>query len=125
MISTDSRHDVKPDDILQRLGGCGRFQFLLAFMVQAMKIVVAWSMSGNAFFAYVPKWRCSDAVVSNITTNITGYDHVLNLTEPTTKPADRWRQRCELPSGDKCTNFEFDDNIHTLVDEVNVLSSLI
>ncbi|KAL4218479.1 hypothetical protein ACF0H5_023213 [Mactra antiquata] len=123
----NSSDDLKPDDVLIQLGGCGLFQFLLSFVIQSMKIVVAWGMGGNAFFAYVPKWRCAETQFNNMTTNNgTLYDHMINTTNQTppevsSVTADYWNQKCELPSGDTCTKFEFDDSIHTLVDEFGLV----
>ncbi|XP_060575042.1 solute carrier family 22 member 4-like isoform X2 [Ruditapes philippinarum] len=118
---------LTPDDILIKLGGCGLFQFLLAFLIQFMKIVVCWGMGGNAFFAYVPKWRCLDYydVTRNDTTNgvlvhfntsaSSSYSGQDNRTE------DYWNKKCDTMSGAKCTNFEFDDSIHTLVSEFDLV----
>lgn len=110
--------DLTPDDILIELGGCGVFQVLLAVIVQSMKIVVCWGMGGNAFFAYVPKWRCVDDY-----DNSSGYNNVSTTT--TTIPTDNstpsenyWNQKCFTAAGERCTTFEFDDSIHTLVSEV-------
>lgn len=111
--------DLTPDDILIELGGCGIFQVLLAFIIQFMKIVVCWGMGGNAFFAYVPKWRCVDyhdnsSIESNYSTTM--------LPMSTSTPGEEyWNQKCTTASGDKCSQFEFDKSVHTLVSEFDLV----
>lgn len=89
---------------------------LLAVIVQSMKIVVCWGMGGNAFFAYVPKWRCIDYY-----DNSSGISNVSTATIPVgiSSPSENyWNQKCFTAAGEKCTNFEFHNSIHTLVSEV-------
>ncbi|XP_045184445.2 solute carrier family 22 member 4-like [Mercenaria mercenaria] len=121
--------NLTPDDILVQLGGCGMFQFLLAFLIQFMKLVVCWGMGGNAFFAYVPRWRCldyNDGSGSNGSTgsSITLNDSAKNLSLASgniTQSEEYWNKKCYTQSGAKCINFEFEDNIHTLVSEFDLV----
>jgi hypothetical protein len=47
------------ENILDDLGGCGRFQFLLTFYVLGTKVVVSWSALMMSFGGAVPEWSCS------------------------------------------------------------------
>ncbi|WAQ95461.1 hypothetical protein MAR_028151, partial [Mya arenaria] len=96
----DSDDDLTPDDILLQLGGCGLFQILLAFTIQSMKTVICWGMGGNSFFAYVPKWRCTDFDdVINISSTVSPLTFLeINVTD-TTNTTAYWNQQCQLPNG--------------------------
>lgn len=87
-------------------------------------------MGGNAFFAYVPKWRCVDYFDGkNMSGNGTGttefrvYNDAGNISAiAENKTVEYWNQKCYTFSGKECTKFEFDDSIHTLVSEVRMLN---
>ncbi|WAQ95459.1 S22A4-like protein [Mya arenaria] len=115
----DSDDDLTPDDILLQLGGCGLFQILLALIIQSMKTVICWGIGGNSFFAYVPKWRCTDVDdVMNISSTVSPLTTMaINVTD-TTNTTAYWNQQCQLPNGTHCSNFEFESSMHTLVSEM-------
>ncbi|KAL4216981.1 hypothetical protein ACF0H5_023438 [Mactra antiquata] len=118
--SAKQKDNLRPDDVLQRLGGCGLFQVLLCLVVHCMKLAVAWGMGSNSFFAFVPRWRCSDILpVENVTSGLNNdlVYHNANLTSTT----EYWNQKCQLPTGEKCQNFEFEDSIHTIVSRFNLV----
>ncbi|KAL4216307.1 hypothetical protein ACF0H5_024033 [Mactra antiquata] len=117
---TTVEDDLRPDDILQQLGGCGTFQILLAVVIQSMKLVVAWGMGSNSFFAFVPKWRCADIPIAQNYTS--GYENeTLLCLHDNNATRDYWNEQCELPSGEKCQHFEFEKSIHTIVSEFDLV----
>ncbi|XP_052789707.1 solute carrier family 22 member 4-like [Mya arenaria] len=120
----DSDDDLTPDDILLQLGGCGLFQILLALIIQSMKTVICWGIGGNSFFAYVPKWRCTDVDdVMNISSTVSPLTTMaINVTD-TTNTTAYWNQQCQLPNGTHCSNFEFESSMHTLVSEFDLVCS--
>lgn len=117
---TTTQQDLRPDDILQQLGGCGIFQILLAFVIQSMKLVVAWGMGTNSFFAFVPKWRCADIPFAQNHTSGFGKPYSIIQDDNSSISSEYWNQMCKLPTGEKCQNFEFEDSIHTIVSEASV-----
>ena len=123
--------NLKPDDIITQLGGCGLFQILLSVIAQSMKIAVCWVMSGNSFFFYVPRWRCVsfDHSVTNTSSTVAelnqfgDYTHgdLFNVTNTTSEQSeDYWDKRCSLEEA-KCILFEYEEGMYTLVTEVNRL----
>lgn len=128
-IPFDSKGDIdddvnfKPDDIITQLGGCGRFQIIMSVIIQIMKIVVCWVMGGNAFFAFVPRWRCVEFSPTAGYTGVEGYPPLANgsvLENGSHTPASSegyWDQQCS--KGDsQCIKFEYEKCMHTLVSEV-------
>lgn len=114
---------LKPDDIIMQLGGCGLFQILLSIAVQSMKTVVAWVMGGNAFFVYIPRWRCADYAqlssdVGNYTTynNLT-YNYLNKSTETPDSNNSYWDKQCSSGKA-ACVRFEYEEGIHSIIPEV-------
>ena len=116
VITDTDNIDLTPDDILQQLGGCGRFQVIISTIVQSMKLVVCWSMVANSFLAYVPEWSCiPDGLKDGITTDAT---NITGGFTPISQNESDFVKMCNIPSDGKCRNFHFDSRIKTLVSEV-------
>ena len=99
-------HSVhNPDDVIIELGGCGRFQIRIAILVHVIKTVCCWSTISMAFITAAPRWRCKADTSANITQEDSIFD-----------------KACFTANGSKCSSFEFDSNMNTIVSEVTVFS---
>ena len=97
-------HSVhNPDDVIVELGGCGRFQIRIAILVHVIKTVCCWSSMSLVFITATPRWRCKDDSNGNITQNDTYFD-----------------QACFTANGSKCSSFEFESSMNTIVSEVTI-----
>ena len=105
---------VEPEKLLGHLGGCGRYQVLLATTLHAMKLTIAWAIYAMVLAAAVPKWRCKSGLsVRNVsvTTNMTVLPDTNTSLEKT----------CSI-DGQPCDIFEFDDDeMTTMVSEVDIM----
>ncbi|WAQ96662.1 YLX3-like protein [Mya arenaria] len=70
------------EDMVGEMGGCGRFQWVTAIVVQASKTLAAWSMLHMTFNGQAPNFRCSPDP-SNFSSN--GSDRVF----------DNWDLNCD------------------------------
>ena len=91
-----------PDDVIQKLGGCGRFQIRMVLLVHLMKTIACWSSTVLVFSAAIPQWRCIDD----------SEDNSLNDTNITMEKS------CKTLNGTLCTKFEFSPDMRTIVSEV-------
>lgn len=102
-----------PDDIINELGGCGRFQLRMSLLVHVMKTICSWSAISLVFVTAVPNWRCVDSVSGPyIIENATGSENI---------SVDK---SCLNILGEKCKHFEFDTGMRTIVSEVRNLGSV-
>ena len=96
-----------PDDIINELGGCGRFQLRMSLLVHVMKTICSWSAISLVFVTAVPNWRCAESVGGSYTND--------NATGSENRSADK---SCLNILGEKCKRFEFDTGMRTIVSEV-------
>ena len=104
---------VRPEKVLGHLGGCGRYQILLATTLHSMKLTTAWTLYAMVMTAVVPRWRCKHTVTS------------LNISEKAnssytslTVANNSLEKTCSV-QGQACDVFEFDDYMTTMVSEVS------
>lgn len=110
---TTESEEVKPDEIIENIGGCGRYQVRLAIVVHLMKTVFCFNFSNLIIASASPTWWCmSDATQ----TNLTSCKHAENSSEPYCS-----EQSCNSINNTKCTAFQFDDRLTTIVSEVSHL----
>ena len=104
---------VHLEDVIQDLGGCGRFQIIFGFIVHAMKCVVCFTMVAMVFGAAVPDWWCMDDLIGQNISDV----HVLgNKTLPQ-------YQSCSSGNGTNvCSNFLYADSMKTVVTEVGIVT---
>lgn len=59
-LTTDNKLSYSDlmEDLVHKLGGCGRYQCLTGFIVQSAKTMVAMSMIAMAFMGQQPDFRC-------------------------------------------------------------------
>ena len=99
---------IRPERILEKLGGCGRYQILLAGTLHSMKLTVAWSMYNMVFAAAVPHWSCA--------VNVTGR---LSDMEATVSNSS-FAKTCVVDDR-PCAKFQFDTYMKTMASEVGIL----
>ena len=95
-----------PDEIISQLGGCGRFQVRMALLVHLMKTVTCWNLMSMIFITTTPNsWFCKTEGESGLTEN------TVNVT---------MEKSCSGGNDTKCTRFEFESDIKTIVTEVRL-----
>ena len=95
-------HSVhSPDEVIIELGGCGRFQIRIAILVHVIKTICCWSTMSVVFITAVPSWRCKDDSNGNLILGNISFD-----------------KACFTANGSKCSSFEFDTSMNTIVSEV-------
>lgn len=101
---------LKPDDIIVELGGCGRYQWRLNILLHVLKTVVAFSVTSMIIISATPTWRCADdAMCSNDNASVPGLNQSAVCPE----------KSCFIGNNTKaCTSFVFDDSMRTMVSEV-------
>ena len=108
-MSTQKR-EKGPDEVIQELGGCGRFQVRVAVIIHLMNIVATWSMYAMVFVSASTKWRCRDDDSFLL--------DELNVSQDINKT---FGQVCHNRNGSSCSEFEFaTTDMHTIVTEVRI-----
>ncbi|CAC5421931.1 SLC22A4_5 [Mytilus coruscus] len=96
------------ENVLENIGGCGRFQFFINFFVLGTKTVVAWSTLMMSFGGVVPDWTCTwnmdsgDKYMSNST-----FVKQCSIENSTVNPI--------------CSSRQFDSSKSTVVSEWNLV----
>ncbi|VDI77243.1 Hypothetical predicted protein [Mytilus galloprovincialis] len=96
------------ENVLENIGGCGRFQFLLNFFVLGTKTVVAWSTLMMSFGGVVPDWTC--------TWNTDSGDKYM--------PNSTFVKQCSISNSTInpiCSSRQFDSSKSTVVSEWNLV----
>ena len=92
------------EDLIEELGGCGKYQWLTSFFLQSSKTIIAFSMLAMTFNGQQPDFSC-------ISQNNT---RASNETGAVTIPLSA----CE-PDGKVCDEYVFHiDDMNTIVNEV-------
>lgn len=101
---------MRLEDLIEKTGGCGKYQILLCIIVHSMKTVVCFSMLFMVFGAAKPDWWCTDDFNDlnvTFTTNMTQY------------------KSCTAKNGTTpCKNFFFEESMKTTVTQVFLLTNL-
>ena len=102
-----SSSSVHLEDVIKELGGCGRFQIILVFIIHTMKCVVCFTMVTMVFGAAVPDWWCMDDFIGQNVSDVIGKKNITQF------------QSCSSANGTKvCSNFLYADTMRTVVTEV-------
>ena len=96
---------IKPERVLEKLGGCGRYQILLAGTLHTMKLTVAWSMYNMVLAAAVPQWSCA---LNSTNTDRSSNGTVVNVS---------FVKTCVVRDR-PCEKFQFDTYMKTMASEV-------
>ena len=104
-LSFDLRMSLTIDEVLERIGGHGRFQTLLFLsMTYLYMAMAAFHLMVIAFIAGEPYWEC----VGNSTT--------CNFTEAVSTVSKRYKERCSMPRSE----WKFTDTYTSTVTEVRI-----
>ena len=95
-----------PDDVINELGGCGRFQVRMAVLVHLMKTIVCWSLTSMIFVSAVPKWRCLNDEMTGSDGNASYFNNIT------------FGKSCTTGNGTQCSSYEFSTEMRTIVSEV-------
>lgn len=123
----DTQHH--PEEILERMGGCGKYQCLLSVMSHSLKLPTVLTMFLMVFSIATPKWWCADTINGNLTTEnvsavYTGvskmrstFDGKNSSGNNTSSSYDNFRS-CKNRNGTPCANILYDESMKTIVSEV-------
>ncbi|KAL4240698.1 hypothetical protein ACF0H5_001490 [Mactra antiquata] len=98
-------YNILLEDIIRDLGGCGRFQWITAIIVQVSKSIASWSMLAMTFNGQEPDFMCSKGDMGNSSVNQSVFDNVCHAVNQT----------------DNCDGYIFDDDMSTVVNEWNLV----
>lgn len=119
MTTTDTieRRTTNPEEILEDIGGCGRYQVRMTAIVHLIKTVFCFSTSNLLISTVTPTWWCAaDKSQTNVSTHI----KTNNLSTDTST-----LMSCITKNETKCALILYDDSISTLVSEVRTISSFV
>ena len=105
---------TSPDEIIEELGGCGRFQKCMGFTVHLTKTLISFSVMSTIMLTATPNWWCIDDSTDNNNTVCT--DDNGNKTRMCHE------KTCRL-NNTKCVKYEF-SGVRTAVSEVRILLPL-
>ncbi|XP_060606511.1 solute carrier family 22 member 4-like [Ruditapes philippinarum] len=125
-----------PEEILERIGGCGRFQVFLSVMSHLMKLPTVLTMYLMVISIATPEWRCmDDNGPSHVTAAFnTTFLHV-NSTYANSSDIDYFGtanhskpynniKACENRNGTRCNNIVYSDEMKTIVSEWSMSCTL-
>jgi len=93
------------EDLIHDVGGCGRFQWLTAFIGQTGKAIVAISMLAMTFNGQQPDFYCT-----------TDRMHERNGSGSALK----YDNECKAKNVSQCDGYIFDESMNTVVNEVSI-----
>lgn len=106
----------QPDEIIRDLGGCGWYQVRMTLIVHLMKTVFCFSISNLLISTVTPTWWC---VVEESRNNFLPY-MVDNVSVVDSVPSYRRNEMsCTPLNVTTCSQVLYDENLSTLVSEVN------
>ena len=65
---SDQPNQLRPDAIIEELGGCGLYQWRLNILLHVLKTVVCFSIYSMIVIGATPPWICADDVTCQNTT---------------------------------------------------------
>lgn len=75
------------DEIFEKIGPCGRYQFLQSFLLCMLMIPMTYQILLMYFTGHSPNWKCANG--TNIACNFTG--------EISPADVDKFNSRCSMP----------------------------
>ena len=97
------------EDLIEDLGGCGRFQWLASLFLQLSRVIVAFSMLAMTFNGQEPDFVCSS--------------HEYNWSRATNETLKIPLSECR-PNNVTCEeHYFYTDDMYTIVNEVSLNSS--
>ncbi|KAL3875982.1 hypothetical protein ACJMK2_033875 [Sinanodonta woodiana] len=99
------------EDLIQELGGYGRYQIFMTVFIHAYKAVSVFSMYAMTFAGAVPLWHCSDTDNSSVN-------------EFDNKENETIRLKSCFLNGTACSTYRFDNKVNTIVSEWKLVCDL-
>ncbi|WAR11337.1 ORCT-like protein [Mya arenaria] len=103
--------ELTPDEVIDALGGCGRFQWRINVVAHLMKTIVAFSISSMIIISATPTWRCADSKECTNLTLINSYNESTSFCPTKT---------CTIGNS-SCKNIQFDEGLKTIVTEFELV----
>jgi len=103
--------ELTPDEVIEELGGCGKFQWRLNIVAHLMKFSACFGSMSIILTSATPNWWCSNTehCINAVNTSTIRS----NSTNMTTCP----EKTCKMGNY-SCDTFQFDNNMKTIVSEV-------
>ena len=106
----DGDNKVKnPEQLIEDLGGCGRYQLRMCVVAHLMKMSICWCYMSFIIVSKTPDFWCDSDVNNNVT-----YRETLNNTKYKALRA------CKSVDGTKCTQFKFDNSLRSIMSDVRI-----
>ena len=86
------------EEMIEKCGGFGKFQFILVFVIFFSMVNVNWTMMMMSFAGAEPDWWCEDYQGNDTSESF---------------------KSCYINSTE-CSNFRFDDSMNTVLSEVGI-----
>lgn len=121
----DTQHH--PEEILERMGGCGKYQCFLSIMSHSLKLPTVLTMFLMVFSIATPKWWCVDTINGSLTSASPIYAGVTkmpldfggnNSSVNNTSSSYNNFKSCRNRNGTPCANILYDESMKTIVSEV-------
>ena len=97
------------EDVIQSIGGCGRFQITLSVIVHSMKCILCFTMIFMVFGAAVPDWWCMDDMIGQNASDVTWKHNVSSY------------KSCKSHNEtETCSRFHYDDSMKTVITKVRL-----
>ncbi|WAR11431.1 OCTL-like protein, partial [Mya arenaria] len=104
--------ELTPDEVIEELGGCGRFQWRINVIAHLMKTIICFSTTGMILISATPRWRCAD---SKLCTNNTLMES-FNESAASVCPI----KTCSIGNS-SCQNIQFEDRMKTMVTDFELV----
>ncbi|XP_052818707.1 organic cation/carnitine transporter 2-like isoform X2 [Mya arenaria] len=105
---------LTPDEVIEELGGCGRFQWRLSIIAHLMKTLAGWSTVSMLLISATPPWRCMDNEHCNNATFMATSNDTASVCP--TKSCYHGNATCQ--------NIQFDDGLNTIVTEYKLVCGM-
>ncbi|XP_045211659.2 organic cation transporter protein-like [Mercenaria mercenaria] len=108
---------MNPDQIIENIGGCGRYQIRMSVIVHLIKTIVCFGFSNLIISTKTPSWYC---IEGNVTNSFISCTNLVNKSDLTCRKEEcnGWMNKT------KCENIVFDSDLKTLSSEFNLICDI-
>lgn len=123
----NSKHHT--EEIIEKIGGCGKYQYFLSVMIHLMKLPTVFTMYLMLFSIATPKWWCGETDYESLvfynlrfnasdgTINTTSKESLHHVAFNTSNSYDN-SKNCKNRNGTECKSIIFSGDMNTIVSEV-------
>ncbi|XP_053384617.1 organic cation/carnitine transporter 2-like isoform X2 [Mercenaria mercenaria] len=112
-IQTKERQPGNPEQIIEDLGGCGKFQIRLTLAIHLIKTVFCFSFTNLIVTTASPIWWCmKDSNESSL---------IICKSSNNDSSQNCYQGACRSPNNTKCEHVLFDNSMNTIVSDFNLI----